>query len=69
MPHANLTLRRVPEGMSDDVALFAGDVMGTGWHAVDQAEIRPGDSVGGARAWARSGCARSRPPRRPAPRR
>jgi 2-desacetyl-2-hydroxyethyl bacteriochlorophyllide A dehydrogenase len=45
VPHANLTLRRVPEGMSDDVALFAGDVMGTGWHAVDQAETRPGDSV------------------------
>jgi 2-desacetyl-2-hydroxyethyl bacteriochlorophyllide A dehydrogenase len=45
VPHANLTLRRVPEGMSDDVALFAGDVMGTGWHAVDQAEIRPGDTA------------------------
>ena len=45
VPHANLTLRRVPEGMSDDVALFAGDVMGTGWHAVDQARIRPGDSA------------------------
>jgi len=45
VPHANITLRRVPEGMSDDVALFAGDVMGTGWHAVDQAGIRPGDSV------------------------
>jgi 2-desacetyl-2-hydroxyethyl bacteriochlorophyllide A dehydrogenase len=45
VPHANLTLRRVPEGMSDDIALFAGDVMGTGWHAVDQAGIRPGDSA------------------------
>src|ERR687897_564240 len=45
VPHANLTLRRVPEGMSDDVALFAGDVMGTGWHAIDQAEIRPGDTA------------------------
>jgi 2-desacetyl-2-hydroxyethyl bacteriochlorophyllide A dehydrogenase len=45
VPHANLTLRRVPQGMSDDVALFAGDVMGTGWHAVDQAQIRPGDSA------------------------
>jgi alcohol dehydrogenase len=45
VPHANLTLRRVPAGMSDDVALFAGDVMGTGWHAVDQAGIRPGDSL------------------------
>jgi 2-desacetyl-2-hydroxyethyl bacteriochlorophyllide A dehydrogenase len=45
VPHANLTLRRVPEGMSDDAALFAGDVMGTAWHAVDQAGIRPGDSA------------------------
>ena len=45
VPHANLTLRRVPEGMSDDVALFAGDVMGTGWHAVDQTGVRPGDTV------------------------
>jgi 2-desacetyl-2-hydroxyethyl bacteriochlorophyllide A dehydrogenase len=45
VPHANLTLRRVPDGMTDDAALFAGDVMGTGWHAVDQAGIRPGDSA------------------------
>src|SRR3954468_1073190 len=45
VPHANLTLRRVPEGMTDEAALFAGDVMGTGWHAVDQAGVRPGDSV------------------------
>jgi 2-desacetyl-2-hydroxyethyl bacteriochlorophyllide A dehydrogenase len=45
VPHANLTLRRVPEGMPDDVALFAGDVMGTGWHAVDQAGLRPGDTA------------------------
>jgi 2-desacetyl-2-hydroxyethyl bacteriochlorophyllide A dehydrogenase len=45
VPHANLTLRRVPDGMPDDAALFAGDVMGTGWHAVDQAGIQPGDSA------------------------
>jgi 2-desacetyl-2-hydroxyethyl bacteriochlorophyllide A dehydrogenase len=45
VPHANLTLRRVPDGMPDETALFAGDVMGTGWHAVDQAGIRPGDSA------------------------
>jgi 2-desacetyl-2-hydroxyethyl bacteriochlorophyllide A dehydrogenase len=43
VPHADLTLRKVPDGMSHDAALFAGDVMGTGWHAVDQAGIRPGD--------------------------
>src|SRR6187200_343431 len=43
VPHANLTLRRVPEGMASDVALFAGDVMGTGFHAA--LPVRPGDSV------------------------
>ena len=42
---SNLTLRRVPEGMSDDVALFAGDVMGTGYHAVAHAGMRSGDTV------------------------
>jgi 2-desacetyl-2-hydroxyethyl bacteriochlorophyllide A dehydrogenase len=45
VPMANMTLRKVPEGIGDDVALFAGDVMGTGYHAVEQAEVRPGDSV------------------------
>src|SRR5579884_2070600 len=45
VPMANLTLRAVPPGLSDDVALFAGDVMGTGYHAVVEAGVRPGDSV------------------------
>jgi alcohol dehydrogenase len=45
VPMANLTLRPVPESVPDDVALFAGDVMGTGYHAVDSAQLRPGDSV------------------------
>jgi 2-desacetyl-2-hydroxyethyl bacteriochlorophyllide A dehydrogenase len=45
VPRANLTLRRVPEGMSDDVALFAGDVMGTGYHAIVHAGVRAGDTV------------------------
>src|SRR5436309_2756395 len=43
VPHANLTLRRVPEGVSEDVALFAGDVMGTAYHATQF--VRPGDTV------------------------
>jgi len=45
VPRSNLTLRRVPEGMSDEVALFAGDVMGTGYHAVAHAGVRAGDTV------------------------
>ncbi len=45
VPRANLVLRRVPEGMSSDVALFAGDVMGTGFHAIDSSGLRPGDTA------------------------
>jgi 2-desacetyl-2-hydroxyethyl bacteriochlorophyllide A dehydrogenase len=45
VPMANMTLRPVPDSVSDDVALFAGDVMGTGYHAVQQGGIAPGDSV------------------------
>jgi len=45
VPNANLTLRRVPDGVSDDVALFAGDVMGTGYHAIAETGVEPGGSV------------------------
>jgi alcohol dehydrogenase len=45
VPTANLTLRRVPDGVSDEVALFAGDVMGTGYHSVTAAGVRAGDFV------------------------
>jgi 2-desacetyl-2-hydroxyethyl bacteriochlorophyllide A dehydrogenase len=45
VPRANLALRRVPAGMSDDTALFAGDVMGTAYHAVVEGGVKPGDSV------------------------
>jgi len=36
-------LRKVPIGMSDETALFAGDVMGTGYHAVAESGLRAGD--------------------------
>jgi 2-desacetyl-2-hydroxyethyl bacteriochlorophyllide A dehydrogenase len=45
VPNADLVLRKVPDGMSSEVALFAGDVMGTGFHAVSASEMRPGDIV------------------------
>ncbi len=44
VPHANLTLRRVPDGLSDEVALFAGDVAGTGYHAVQSAALGAGET-------------------------
>ncbi len=45
VPNAELTLRKVPEGLDDDVALFAGDVMGTGYHAVEATGIGKGDTA------------------------
>jgi 2-desacetyl-2-hydroxyethyl bacteriochlorophyllide A dehydrogenase len=44
VPRANMTLRRVPERLSDAAALFAGDVMGTAYHAIVAAGLRPGDT-------------------------
>ncbi|HEX5309858.1 MAG TPA: alcohol dehydrogenase catalytic domain-containing protein [Solirubrobacteraceae bacterium] len=43
VPGADLVLRKIPAGMSDEVALFAGDVMGTGYHAVAESKLRAGD--------------------------
>jgi alcohol dehydrogenase len=45
VPHANLTLRPVPDGLSDDVALFAGDVMGTAFHAIDSRPLAEGETA------------------------
>jgi alcohol dehydrogenase len=45
VPNADLVLRKVPDGMSDDAALFAGDVMGTAYHAVVESGLRAGDTV------------------------
>jgi 2-desacetyl-2-hydroxyethyl bacteriochlorophyllide A dehydrogenase len=45
VPHANLALRRVPDGLSDDVALFAGDVMGTAFHAIDSRPLAEGETA------------------------
>jgi 2-desacetyl-2-hydroxyethyl bacteriochlorophyllide A dehydrogenase len=45
VPNANLTLRRIPEGLSDEAALFAGDVMGTAYHAIVSRPLAPGETV------------------------
>ena len=45
VPNADLVLRKVPAGMSDEMALFAGDVMGTGYHAIADGGLRAGDIV------------------------
>ena len=45
VPRADRTLRLIPDGLSDDVALFAGDVMGTGYHAVKEAGVEEGSTA------------------------
>jgi len=45
VPYANLTLRKIPAGLSDAAAMFAGDVMATGFHATAGSGVRPGDTV------------------------
>src|ERR1700744_5310873 len=44
VPFADIVLRKVPEGVSGDTALFAGDVMGTGYHAVAHSRMQIGDT-------------------------
>src|SRR6201996_360836 len=45
VPFADVVLRKVPEGVAAGAALFAGDVMGTGYHAVARSGVRAGDTV------------------------
>lgn len=45
VPLADHTLEPIPEGVSDDAALFVGDILATGFFGADRAGIQPGDSV------------------------
>ena len=45
VPLADHTLERIPEGMSDEQAIFVGDILATGYFGSLRAEIQPGDSV------------------------
>jgi threonine dehydrogenase-like Zn-dependent dehydrogenase len=45
VPHADVNLLRVPSGLTGEQALFAGDILTTGWYAAGIAEITPGDDV------------------------
>ncbi len=43
VPFADVVLRAVPDEVSDEQALFVGDVLTTAYAAVRNAEVRPGD--------------------------
>jgi threonine dehydrogenase-like Zn-dependent dehydrogenase len=45
IPHADVNLIRVPTGLTPEQALFAGDILTTGWYAAGIAPVSPGDDV------------------------
>lgn len=45
MPNADLTVLPIPDGLSDEQAVFAGDILTTGYYAAELAEIAEGDTV------------------------
>lgn len=45
VPFADSTHIKVPDGMTDEQALFLGDILPTGWQAAVQCDIEPTDTV------------------------
>ena len=45
VPHADQGLNRIPDSVSDEQALFVGDILATGFWAARISEIRPDDTV------------------------
>jgi threonine dehydrogenase-like Zn-dependent dehydrogenase len=38
-------MERIPDGLTDEQAIFVGDILATGFFGAERAEIKPGDSV------------------------
>jgi threonine dehydrogenase-like Zn-dependent dehydrogenase len=45
IPYTDHTLRKVPEGLSDEQALFSGDILTTAYGAVINSRLCPGETV------------------------
>jgi threonine dehydrogenase-like Zn-dependent dehydrogenase len=45
VPNADIALHHISDVMTDEQALFAGDIFTAGYYCAQQAGIRPGDSV------------------------
>ena len=45
VPFADVGPQIIPDGVSDEQAVFLSDIFPTGWMAAEQAEIEPGDTV------------------------
>jgi 2-desacetyl-2-hydroxyethyl bacteriochlorophyllide A dehydrogenase len=45
VPNGHFTLEKAPDSLSDEQALFVGDIFSTGYFCADRGEIKPGDVV------------------------
>lgn len=45
VPHADQGLNRIPDSVTDEQALFVGDILATGYWAARISEIKPDDTV------------------------
>src|SRR5260370_26700339 len=45
VPFADHSMEPIPPGMSDEQAIFVGDILATGYFGAERAEIKPGDAV------------------------
>ena len=45
VPGADMCALPIPDNVSDEQAILVGDVLGTGYHAVVEGEVGPGDTV------------------------
>jgi threonine dehydrogenase-like Zn-dependent dehydrogenase len=45
VPLADHSMEPIPDGMTDEQAIFVGDILSTGYFGAERAEITPGDSV------------------------
>jgi len=45
VPHANLGMFGIPDGLTEEDVLFVGDILSTGYFGAEQASIQPGDTV------------------------
>ena len=45
VPLADHSMELIPQGMTDEQAIFVGDILSTGFFGAERAEIKPGDAV------------------------
>jgi alcohol dehydrogenase len=45
VPHANLGMFKIPDGLTEEDVLFVGDILSTGYFGAENASIEPGDTV------------------------